>query len=217
MLTYWINFLRSTKEMHYFCSLLIEIFVPLHSNMTPQEYTQLKAFARQDGVLLALLWIGGFACYILGLSNPMLGLAAMVLICATPFFAANRLRHFRDYGREGIISFTRSYAYTVFIFFYAGILLAVAIYLYFTFIDNGFLMGKILETIQSPEGQKIIELYGMTKEIDENIKLIAGMRPIDYSLNMLTINIISGFILGIPIAAIMQRRTSKSDSLNAKQ
>lgn len=185
--------------------------------MTPQEYTQLKAFARQDGVLLALLWIGGFACYILGLSNPMLGLAAMVLICATPFFAANRLRHFRDYGREGIISFTRSYAYTVFIFFYAGILLAVAIYLYFTFIDNGFLMGKILETIQSPEGQKIIELYGMTKEIDENIKLIAGMRPIDYSLNMLTINIISGFILGIPIAAIMQRRTSKSDSLNAKQ
>ena len=82
MLTYWINFLRSTKEMHYFCSLLIEIFVPLHSNMTPQEYTQLKAFARQDGVLLALLWIGGFACYILGLSNPMLGLAAMVLICA---------------------------------------------------------------------------------------------------------------------------------------
>ena len=57
----------------------------------------------------------------------------------------------------------------------------------------------------------------MTKEIDENIKLIAGMRPIDYSLNMLTINIISGFILGIPIAAIMQRRTSKSDSLNAKQ
>ena len=30
VLAYWINFSRSTKEMHYFCSLLIEIFVSLH-------------------------------------------------------------------------------------------------------------------------------------------------------------------------------------------
>lgn len=184
--------------------------------MTPQEYVQLKAFARQDGALLSLLWIGGFACYILGMSNPMLGLAAMILICATPFYAANRLRHFRDYGREGIISFARSYAYTVLIFFYAGVLLAIAIYLYFAFMDHGFLMGKIIETTQSPEGQKIIELYGMQGEMDENIKMIAGMRPIDYALNMLTINIVTGFILGVPIAAIMQRSTVKSDTLNSK-
>lgn len=184
--------------------------------MTPQEYVQLKAFARQDGALLSLLWIGGFACYILGLSNPMLGLAAMALICATPFFAASRLRHFRDYGREGIISFARSYAYTVLIFFYAGVLLAIAIYLYFTFMDHGFLMGKIIEATQSPEGRKMIELYGMEAEMDENIKLLAGMRPIEFALNMLTINIITGFILGIPIAAIMQRSTAKSDSPNPK-
>ena len=184
--------------------------------MTPQEYVQLKAFARQDGAMLSLLWIGGFACYILGLSNPMLGLAALALICATPFFAASRLRHFRDYGREGIISFTRSYAYTVLIFFYAGILLAIAIYVYFAFMDDGFLMGKIIETTQSPEGKKLIKFYGMEAEIDENIKQIAGMRPIDFSLNMLTINIITGFILGIPLAAIVQRSTANSDTLNSK-
>ncbi|MBQ9230831.1 MAG: DUF4199 domain-containing protein [Prevotella sp.] len=178
--------------------------------MTPQEYVQLKAFARQDGALLSLLWIGGFACYILGMSNPMLGFAAMVLICATPFYAASRLRHFRDFGREGFISFARSYAYTILVFFYAGILLAIAIYVYFSFMDNGFLMSKIIETTQSPEGRKIIEAYGMQGEMDENIKMIAGMRPIDYALNMLTINIITGFILGLPIAALMKRQKSKN-------
>ena len=191
--------------MHYFCSLLIEIFVPLHPNMTPQEFVQLKAFARQDGALLALLWIGGFACYILGLSNPMMGLAALVLICASPFFAASRLRHFRDYGRDGIISFARSYAYSILIFFYAGILLAIAVYLYFAFIDNGYVIGKVMDTIQSPEGQKIIQFYGMEADMNEHMNMIAEMRPIDYALNMLTINIITGFILGIPIAAVMQK------------
>ena len=41
--------------------------------MTPIEYVQLRAFARQDGALLSLLWIGSFACYIQGLTYPSLG------------------------------------------------------------------------------------------------------------------------------------------------
>ena len=178
--------------------------------MTPQEYVQLKAFARQDGVLLALLWIGGFACYIMGLSNPLMGMAAMVLICASPFYAASRLRHFRDYGREGLISFGRSYAYTILIFFYAGILLAIAVYLYFAFMDNGYVMGKIMDAIQSPEGQKLIQAYGMEDDMKGNLTLLAAMRPIDFALNMLTINIIMGFFLGVPIAAVTQRTQIKS-------
>ena len=38
--------------------------------MTPAEYIQLKAFARQDGALLALLLVVVFLLYIIGLSNP---------------------------------------------------------------------------------------------------------------------------------------------------
>ena len=46
--------------------------------MTPEEYIQLKAFARQDGAMLSLLWIGSFACYIKGLSSPTLAFAALL-------------------------------------------------------------------------------------------------------------------------------------------
>ena len=77
--------------------------------MTPEDYKQLKAFARQDGALLSLLWIGAMICYIQGLSSPILGMIAILLIVASPFYAANRLRHFRDEAREGIISFMRAY------------------------------------------------------------------------------------------------------------
>ena len=173
--------------------------------MTPQEYVQLKAFARQDGALLSLLWIGALVCYVQGLTNPLLGMAAVVLVIMSPFYAANRLRHFRDYAREGIISFMRGYAYTVLIFFYAGLLLAAALYIYFAFIDNGYLLGKFTEMTNSEEGRQVMKMYGLAEQMKEGLKQLASMRPIDYALNMLTINIMSGFFLGLPIAAMMKR------------
>lgn len=190
-----------------FCYALIEYYcVTLQAIMTPQEYVQLKAFARQDGALLSLLWIGALVCYVQGLTNPLLGMAAVVLVIISPFYAANRLRHFRDYAREGIISFMRGYAYTVMIFFYAGLLLAAALYIYFAFIDNGYLLGKFTEITNSEEGRQVMKMYGMSEQMKEGLKQLASMRPIDYALNMLTINIMSGFFLGLPIAALMQRQ-----------
>ena len=50
--------------------------------MTPAEYIQLKAFARQDGALMALLWIGSFGCYIAGLGHPIYGMIAVMLAVA---------------------------------------------------------------------------------------------------------------------------------------
>ena len=173
--------------------------------MSSEEYIQLKAFARQDGALMSLLWIGAFACYILGLSNPMLGLTAMVLITSTPFFAAMRLRHFRDYAREGVISFMRGYAFTVLTFFYAGLLLSAALFVYFNFIDKGFLVGQFTQLLTSEQGQQVVEMYGMAAEVDRGLRTLSEMRPIDFALNMLSVNIMMGFLLGLPIAALMQR------------
>ena len=179
--------------------------------MTPAEYIQLKAFARQDGALLAVLWISASLFYLMGLSNSMLGLAGIMLLLYTPFFVGGRLRNFRDYGREGIISFRRGYAYTVMVFFYGGVLLAVAHYLYFAFMDKGFVLSQLSKVISTDEGQQILQQYGMTQAIDQSLQEMATIRPIDYALNMLTVNITLGFILGIPISLLMQRSKVKID------
>jgi len=50
--------------------------------------------------------------------------------------------------------------------------------------------------------------------MSESLKEMAQMRPIDYALNMLTINITTGFVLGFPIAALMQRKVVKSQIEN---
>lgn len=181
--------------------------------MTPAEYIQLKAFARQDGAMLALLWAVAFILYIYGVSSQMLGLAALMLMFYTPIFVGERLGKFRDYGRAGLISFRRGYAYTIFVFFYAGVLFAIAQYLYFAFMDNGFLLNQFSRMVSTEEARQMLEQYGMTKMVDESLQEMANIRPIDYALNMLTVNISLGFILGVPISLIMQR----SKVMNSEQ
>ena len=180
--------------------------------ITSIEYIQLKAFARQDGALLALLWVFTSVLYIIGMTNQMIGLAATMLICYTPFFVGGRLRNFRDYGREGLISFRRGYAYTVFVFFYGGILFAIAQYLYFAYMDHGFLLSQFSKMVTSEEMQQVLKQYGMNQMVDESLQEMANTRPIDHALNMLTINISLGFIMGLPLGLIMQRSVKRVNS-----
>jgi hypothetical protein len=173
--------------------------------MTAPEYVQLKAYARQDGFFLALLWIASFACYIMGITNGLLGMVAMMLAVMTPFFVAGRLRKFRDEGREGVISFRRSYAYTVFVFFYGAVLLAVAQFLYFAYMDNGYLLSTFSKIVSSAEGKEMLQQYGMTQVAEDSLSEMASLRPIDYALNILTVNIMIGAVLALPIAAFIKK------------
>ena len=166
--------------------------------------------------MLSLLWIGSFACYIKGLSSPTLAFAALLLITLSPFFAASRLRHFRDYAREGFITFKRGYAYTVMSFFYAGLLMAAAIYVYFEFMDNGYLLSVYSSVMDSEEGKRVLEMSGMKEQMMQGLQDLYEMRPIDYAVNMLTAIITAGFVLGLPIAALLQRKVTSNESLNAK-
>ena len=136
--------------------------------MTAPEYIQLKAYARQDGFYLALLWTTSFVCYILGITNQLLEMLALGLAVFTPFFVASRLRKFRDEGREGLISFRRSYAYTVFVFFYGAVLLAVVQFIYFAYLDHGYLLNSFSKMMSSDEGKQLISHYGMTQMMEEN-------------------------------------------------
>ena len=63
--------------------------------------------------------------------------------------------------------------------------------------------------LTAEETQQVLRQYGMTEVMNESLKEMSATRPIDYALNMLTLNISLGFILGVPISLIMQRNKSK--------
>jgi hypothetical protein len=44
---------------------------------------------------------------------------------------------------------------------------------------------------------------------------MASMRPIDFALNVLTVVIMTGFALGLPIAALLQRKDIPLNNSNS--
>ena len=69
----------------------------------PEDIMQVKAFARQDGAFLSLLWIASFACIVFATGSSI----GNLLMIATPFFVGWRLISFREDALDGIIAFRR--------------------------------------------------------------------------------------------------------------
>lgn len=165
---------------------------------------QLKAFARQDGAILFAVWAASFFATLLLPQSPWGNLLAL----STPFVVAWRLRRFRDDALEGVISFRRALAYTWYTFFYAAIAFALTQYLYFQFWDNGTLSNFIMQSI-SALGPMYADMGMKKEELDEAVKLLTELSPIQLSFLFLMQNLFIGLLLGLPIAAICTRSIAK--------
>lgn len=174
--------------------------------MTIAEYIQLKAFARIDGALVALFWIVSFVMYVAGMSSPMLMMAGMIAGIASPFFAAARLKRLRERVLGGTLGFRRAWLYAAHVFFYASLLFAAAQFVYFTFIDKGFLATRLMEVMNEPQTRAMLDANGLTTAMNEAFTELQKMRPIDIALNYLTTNILTGFVLALPVAAYARKQ-----------
>ncbi|MBQ8095848.1 MAG: DUF4199 domain-containing protein [Prevotella sp.] len=186
--------------------------------MTIPEYLQLRAFARIDGLKLFLLWLASFACYMAGLRSPGIGMVGMLLAVLTPFMTYRMVRRFRDNALDGTISFGRAWVYVFFVFFYASLLFAVAQFVYFALLDNGFFTDSMSSMLSQPETATMMKQMGMDKQqIEEAIQALASARPIDLSLNILFSNLFIGLLVGVPVAAFAQRNTPRNQPIDPNQ
>lgn len=161
---------------------------------------QLKAFARQDALLLALLWAASFACIMM----LQAGLVGNLLALATPFLVGYRLAAFRNGALDGLISFRRAYAYCTYTFLYASLIFALVQFAYFQFLDKGTFAQLITETMRlmSP----VYEQNGISKtEIKQSIDMITQITPIQWAFTFMMQNLFIGAIVSLPIAMIGKR------------
>ena len=168
--------------------------------VTPQDIIQLKAFARQDALVLGGLWMASFAFSVMAPQSLLGGLLAF----ATPFVAGWLLRRFRDKVLDGFISFRRGYAYCFFCFIYASLLFAVAQYVYFRFIDGGQFLQMLTESVKVLE--PVYQQNGLnTAELQQTLDAMKSLPPSQWVFMLLMQNIFIGIFLSIPIAFILKK------------
>ena len=174
---------KTSQQMHKVKTIIIDT----------GKIRQTKAFARQDGAILGVVWIVSFACTMLAVDPQyqMLGFISNILIIATPFVVAKRLKAFRDYARDGHISFRHAFYYCIQTFFNATLLLTLVQYLWFRFMDTGLFMNQLQTNYQI-----VAQAYQLTAEESKTLlDAVSMMKPIAWASMFMITDLVVGLSL----------------------
>ncbi len=161
---------------------------------------QVKAFARVDGLILAMVWLLSMWLFVRQPESSW----GVILMLSTPFFIGWRLRAFRDGALGGLISFRRAFCYSCYVFFYASLVFALGQFLYFKYLDNGMFLSTMRQGVETVK--PYYEQSGVgTEELETGLKMIELMGPMDLTLIFMMYNLLIGAVVSPFIALLCKK------------
>lgn len=176
---------------------------------------QLRAFSAQYGAIVGGVWIVSFALFIMGLSDMLSASTSMLTGLLSVVVAGLLIRSFSL--SVAPLRFFHAWRMALYIFFYASLLMAVGQYVYFRWLDHGFLVNTYIEMLGRPEAQAMLQnmLVGESVEEarEEVERVLAALTPIEMTWQFLLYNLVLSFFLSFPAAAIglIGRRKGKNE------
>lgn len=171
--------------------------------MTPEEYRQLKAFTRQDGLIMGALWVGAFACFTNMFAHPALSLVFNVLLLCVPVLMWQMVRRYRDGIVHGPLSFRRGFLYAFSVCMYSTLILCVCQWAYFSFLDHGTLFNNLEAMLSMDEYNAMIKAYGVKEEeITELMNALREARPIDLAVSFVSQSFFGSLLCSALVALV---------------
>lgn len=165
---------------------------------------QLRAFSAQYGAVVGAMWVISFALFIVGLTDTLSANFSMITGVLSIVVAGLLIRNFSR--SIAPLRFFHTWRMALYIFFCATLLMAAGQYVYFRFLDNGFLINTYIEMLQRPEAQALLQnmaAEGSIEETQQEMEMaLAGLTPIQMTWQFLLYNLILSFIVSFPAAAI---------------
>lgn len=169
----------------------------------------LQKFAMHFGTYMGVFWILKFILFPLGFKIPFFMILFFCLTLAVPFMGYFYVRSYRDKICGGIISFSHAFLFTIFMYIFASLLASVAHYVYFEFIDHGY----ILETYTNMVNQVLDLNPNMENEkelITDALDQLREMNPISITLQLLYSDIMFCSFLALPTALFVIKNRNKA-------
>lgn len=136
--------------------------------MRQANFRQTNAYAMQNGMFCGLWTIGCLACFVGGLTQPMLADLWLLMLVGFPVFVWILTLRFRKIvGLDVNFPFARGFMHALLTQLYASIWAGVATFVYMQYVDGGFLFDCWLKTASDPALQQQMELSGMNDQIRE--------------------------------------------------
>ena len=174
--------------------------------MTTGQNKPLKEYAMRFGTAMGIFWIFKFIFLPLGFKVPFLQLLFIILTCLVPFLGYRYARTFREKYCGGEISFIQAYAFVIFMYFFASMLTTVGHFIYFNFIDNGFITDSYLAQLEMLKSNVTGDMEASVDQLIETFNLIAEISPVQLTIKLFFQNIFYGSLLALPTALFVMKR-----------
>lgn len=166
----------------------------------------MQRYAMLFGTYMGVFWISKFILFPIGLSVPFLLFLFMGLKLCVPFMGYYYARMYRNHVCGGGISFLHAWIFTVFMYIFAALLAAVAHYIYFRFIDHGYVLNTCETMVDTLAQSNMPGMDSYIATYQEALETARLLSPIDITLQMISSNVFWGSILAFPTALFVMRR-----------
>lgn len=175
--------------------------------MATERPTTLQEQAMYFGTYMGLFWIFKFIFLPTGFTVPLLQLLFILLTLFVPILGYLYARRYRNVYCHGNISFFKAFAFVVFMYLFASLLTAAAHYIYFRFIDHGYLINTYITEIETIKASAPTEdMKTSITQLTDALGVISSLSPLELTLQLLSQNFFYGVLLAIPTALFTMRR-----------
>lgn len=132
------------------------------------NFRQTNAYAMQNGIILGVWAIICQACYVGGLTTPLLSTVWMLMLLAIPVVTwILTLRFRRVVGLDVNFPFARGFMHAFLTLLYCAVWAGVATFVYMQFIDGGHIFDCIVKNVNDPAFAKQMSEAGLEQQISE--------------------------------------------------
>ena len=166
----------------------------------------LQESAMKYGTIMGIFWTLKFVLFPMGMSNPLLLTLFFFLTLAVPVVGYFLVKKYRDNECEGSIGFPKAILFTIFMYMFASLFATVIHYVYFRYMDNGYIVSSYQNMLNEIGATAITaEMEASVDQLRTVLDSVANMSAIDISLQLISQNIFYCIIVAIPTAIIVKR------------
>lgn len=177
--------------------------------MATERPITLQEYALRYGTYMGIFWIIKFTLVPLGFQVPFLQLLFMLLTVFVPVLGYFFVRKYRNECCGGELTFARAFNFSIIMFVAASLLTSVAHYVYFRFIDGGYIFDTYREQLQLLK--KSYQGYADSiDQLSQSLDVLSSITPLQLTFQLISQNLFYCFFLSLIIAAVtMKRKTIK--------
>lgn len=179
--------------------------------MEKETFQQIKTVSPKLGTLIGIMWILSFTGFANFLSNPLFSMFGLGMVIGSLFATVVFCYQFRWKVCKGELSFGGHWFFTMCMLFYACIFMAMGVFIYMRFLDNGTFAQMYTELMEMPEQKIAMEsmLAGSGMTVEDMVSTICNIKPINFALLITENTLMVSFMIS-PIITLLARIKTNS-------